>query len=246
MRLRVLYIVLAVSIVLIWEYFGSIFPSVQILVSYPSSIVHYTIENSTNLFTATHTTFLEAVFGLLLAICFSFFIMILCFYMPRFKRFILPVMITSQVIPVIVLAPFFIILLGFGIASKVAMAAVISFFPIFVNFAQGYDAIHRNIEELMIINNASIWTKIKHIYFPLSAPSIFAGLKVSATLSVIGAIVAEFAGAQVGLGKNLFLSSIRLDPNLMMSSLLLSSFIGLFLFWLISMIERKLGYWYAK
>ena len=92
----------------------------------------------------------------------------------------------------------------------------------------------------MHIYNADTWTCIRNIYFPLSLPSILAGLKISATLSVIGAIVAEFTGAKVGLGKNLFISAIRLEPDLMMSSLILSSLIGLFLFLTMRVLEKRL------
>ncbi|QYO65280.1 ABC transporter permease [Leptolyngbya sp. 7M] len=157
--------------------------------------------------------------------------------------FVLPLMVTSQVIPLIVLAPFFIILLGIGMTSKIAMAAVISFFPIFVNFAHGYKSISSNIHELMHIYDASTRFKIWNVYFPLSAGSILAGLKVSATLAAIGAIVAEFTGAEVGLGKNLFISAIRLEPDLMMTSLILSTLIGLTLFTSILLIERSFLGW---
>ncbi|MCY1503319.1 Riboflavin transport system permease protein RibX [compost metagenome] len=155
----------------------------------------------------------------------------------------MPVMITSQVIPLIVLAPFFIILLGIGIGSKIAMAALMCFFPIFVNFAQGYKAISHNIHELMHIYNAKTWIKIKQIYFPLSMPSIMAGLKISATLAVIGAIVAEFTGAELGLGRNLFLAAKRLEPDLMMSSLCLSTLLGIMFFGAIYYIEKRVVGW---
>src|SRR5690606_6580259 len=142
--------------------------------------------------------------------------MILCFYKPKLMDFVLPIMVTSQVIPLIVLAPFFIFLLGIGLGSKIAMAALMCFFPIFVNFALGYKAMSQNIHELMHIYNADTWTRIRNVYFPLAMPSIMAGLKISATLAVIGAIVAEFNGAEIGLGKNLFLAAKRLEPDLMM------------------------------
>jgi NitT/TauT family transport system permease protein len=160
--------------------------------------------------------------------------------------FVLPIMVTSQVIPLIVLAPFFIILMGIGLGSKIAMAALMCFFPIFVNFAQGYKAISKNIHELMHIYDAGTWTRIRRIYFPLSMPSIMAGLKVSATLAVIGAIVAEFNGAEVGLGKNLYLAAKRLEPDMMMTSLLLSSLLGGVVYFFISFMENRLGKWYKE
>jgi NitT/TauT family transport system permease protein len=147
-------------------------------------------------------------------------------------------MITSQVVPLIVLAPFFIILFGIGLPSKIAMASLMCFFPVFINFARGYNSISENIHDFLDINNASIWHRIQHVYFPLSLPNIVAGLKISATLAVIGSIVAEFNGAEVGLGKNLFLSAKRLEPELMMSSLILSSILGFLLYGIILIIER--------
>jgi len=155
-------------------------------------------------------------------------------------------MIMSQVVPVIVLAPFFVVIFGVGIYSKIIMAMIISFFPIYINFFQGYKGISKSIHDLAYINNLSIREMIQHIYIPLSLPSIMSGLKVGATLAVIGAIVAEFTGAKYGIGKNLFMSSIRLDPDLMMSSLFFAMFLGLMLFGIIKLIERHIGSWYVN
>lgn len=235
------YLLLSVSLFALWHYFGSYNQTVRLLISSPMLVAQYFIENTTDLITATKITLLEAIAGLIIATIFSFGMMILCFYKPKLMDFILPIMVTSQVIPLIVLAPFFIILLGIGLSSKVAMAALMCFFPIFVNFALGYKSINHNIHELMHIYNAPLWFKIKNVYFPLSLSSIIAGLKVSATLAVIGAIVAEFNGAEVGLGKNLYLSAKRLEPELMMSSLILSTLIGFLLFSIIRLFEIKRG-----
>lgn len=233
---------LSVAIIALWQYGGSHNQTARLLVSSPSLIVNYFGQNYADLLQATITTLLEAVTGLIIAIIFSFATMILCFYKPKLMEFVLPIMVTSQVIPLIVLAPFFIILLGIGLGSKIAMAALMCFFPIFVNFAQGYKAINQNIHELMYIYNANTWTRIKNVYFPLSMPSIMAGLKISATLAVIGAIVAEFTGAEIGLGRNLYISALRLEPEMMMSSLLLASCLGLFLFGIMSILDIKLKY----
>lgn len=244
MKRRIAYLLLSITLLASWQYFGSTSDSVRMLVSSPELMYEYFVGNTDAILLATWTTFLEAVLGLLIACTVSFGIMIVCFYFPGFMEFVLPIMVTSQVIPLIVLAPFFIILLGIGILSKVVMASVLCFFPIFVNFAQGYKSIDPNVREMMHIHDASTWYRIKNVYFPLSMPSIMAGLKVSATLSVIGAIVAEFAGAEVGIGKNLFLSAIRLEPDLMMVSLVFSALLGGFMYGSIHLIERYLGSWY--
>ncbi|MCZ2392972.1 MAG: ABC transporter permease [Chitinophagales bacterium] len=231
---------LSITLLAAWEYFGSSSQTARLLLSSPSLIVKYFGENTAILMQATQVTLIEAAAGLLIATAFSFGVMILCFYFPKLMDFVLPIMITSQVIPLIVLAPFFIILMGIGLESKIAMAALMCFFPIFVNFAQGYKAISQNIHELMHIYNADTRTRIRQVYFPLSMPSIMAGLKISATLAVIGAIVAEFNGAEMGLGKNLFLAAKRLEPDLMMTSLLLSTLMGVLFFGTIYLLEKKL------
>jgi len=243
MKRRVIYFGLIIILIMIWQYFGSTSQTVRLLLSSPSLVVNYLGHNLSDMWDATKTTFIEAFLGLLIATTFSFGIMILCFFKPKLMDFVLPIMVTSQVIPLIVLAPFFIILFGFGLSSKIAMAAVISFFPIFVNFAQGYKSIDSNIHELMHINNAPLKFRIFNVYFPLSMGSIMAGIKISSTLSIIGAIVAEFSGAESGLGKNLYISAIRLEPDLMMSSLLLSIFIGLFFYSIPLVIEKKVLRW---
>jgi NitT/TauT family transport system permease protein len=243
MKNKILYILLTIILLAAWEYFGSNNQTARLLLSSPSLVIGYFSENYLALLQATQTTFIEAFVGLLIATVFSFGVMILCFYFPKLMDFVLPIMITSQVVPLIVLAPFFIILMGIGLSSKIAMAALMCFFPIFVNFAQGYKAISQNIHELLHIYNAGAWMRIRKVYFPLSMPSIIAGLKISATLAVIGAIVAEFNGAELGLGKNLFLAAKRLEPDLMMSSLLLSTFLGVLFFGVIYSIEKKFINW---
>lgn len=237
------YILLSVLLLALWQYFSSHNQTVRLLLSSPTLVIQYFGENMRELLVATRTTLIEAVAGLIIATMFSFAIMILCFYKPKLMDYILPLMVTSQVVPLIVLAPFFIILLGVGLSSKIAMASIMCFFPIFVNFAQGYKSISNNIHELMHIYNAPLLFRIKNVYFPLSMSSIIAGLKVSATLAVIGAIVAEFTGSENGLGKNLFLSAIRLEPELMMTSLILSALLGGAIFGVIILIEKRLGYW---
>lgn len=244
MKNKILYILLSILLLTVWQYFGNTNQTARLLLSSPLLVVEYFGENYSSLLWATQTTLIEAVSGLLIATVFSFGVMILCFYFPKLMDFVLPIMVTSQVIPLIVLAPFFIILMGIGIGSKIAMAALMCFFPIFVNFAQGFKSISSNIHELMHIYNADTWTRIKQVYFPLSMPSIMAGLKISATLAVIGAIVAEFNGAEIGLGKNLFLAAKRLEPDLMMSSLLLSTALGLFFYGVIYLTEKRFGNWY--
>lgn len=246
MKRRIIYIGFVIALLWLWQYYGSTSPKMRMLVSSPQLCFEYLRENGSILFKATITTFIEAIIGLIVATAISFGLMIVCFRFQKFFRFILPLLLTTQVIPLITLAPFFILWLGIGISSKVALAAVLAFYPIFMNFATGYNSISTNIFDLLKIYPSKLAFRIMNVYFPLSLPNIFTGLKIAATLSVIGAIVAEFSGAEIGLGKNLLLSAIRIEPELMMVSIFLSALLGALLFSIIYFIERLSGKWYIN
>jgi len=237
------YTILAVAVILIWHYSAKS-NNVRLLISSPKLVYDYFLGQHAMLLNATWVTFYEAFLGLLLAVMISFLTMTLCLYIPKLMKYFLPIMIICQVIPLITLAPFFLIWLGIGPGSKIAMAAVICYFPIFINFANGVRLISDNIHELLFINNATKTQAITKVFIPLALPNIMTGLKIASTLAVIGAVVGEFSGAEIGLGRNLFITAVRIDPELMMSSLLLSSLLGGVMFVLIYLLEKKLGKWY--
>jgi NitT/TauT family transport system permease protein len=244
---KFLFRAIAMTLLLIlWEYSCSNSIKVKLLISCPSLIFKYVQVNYYNIIVATYTTFLESVVGLLLAILLSLSTMTICFVYPRLLRLVLPAFVTIQVVPLIALAPLLIMLLGIGYMSKIVMVVLISFFPLFMNFKDGFQRISKSVHELLFIYSASLAFRIARIYFPLSMPYIFTGLKTSATLSVIGAIVAEFNGADYGLGRNLFLAAKRLDPELMMVSLILTTTMGGFLYFIMWRAEHIFGYWYVN
>jgi NitT/TauT family transport system permease protein len=119
-------------------------------------------------------------------------------------------------------------------------------FPIFINFSVGVNSISKNIEELLYVYNAGRVFRIFKIIIPLSTPYIFSGLKVSTTMAIMGAVVAEFVGAKDGLGKNLYLAPKNSMPELMVCSIVLIAFLGWFMFKLVVLAEKKLGGWYFR
>ncbi len=246
LKYKISYAVIFILVLFAWSYFSSQSNILRLFISSPLDIFNYFKSNSDLIIHSTLVTFSEAILGLVIATMFSFLIMIIGFYRPTVLAFTMPLLITSQTIPLIVLAPFFIILLGVGLSSKIAMAALLCFFPIVVNFNQGYVAISRNIHDLLKIYNTNRTFSIFKIYIPLALPNIITGLKISSTLAIIGALVAEFSGANAGLGKLLFLSSIRLEPEIMMTCLIICSLIGLTFYGIMLLLERKLCKWFIN
>lgn len=228
----------------LWELASKQSPELMFFVSSPSSSFNYATSHFQNILNSTLVTLTEAFVGFILAAIFSFIIMLLCLIFPRLLRLILPVFVTSQVLPIITLAPLFIILFGMGIMSKIAMVILMCFFPIFINFSAGVSSVSQNIHDLLQVYNANKFYSIFRVIIPLSTPQIFTGLKVSTTMAIMGAIVAEFVGAKDGLGKNLYLAPKNSLPELMVCSIIMTTFLGWILFKLVELLEKKLGKWY--
>jgi NitT/TauT family transport system permease protein len=243
MKNKITYLTLIVLVLLTWELVSKGNQTIRLLISSPSLSTQYFINNKILLIEATLVTSTEAILGLLIGTTISLILMIICYYIPKVLNLLIPILSLSQVIPIIVLAPLFILIFGMGIISKIAMATLISFFPVFLNLSTGFKQIESNIIMLLTLYKPKKSFSIRRIYLPITLPYFFSGLKISANLSVIGAIVAEFTGSNIGLGKNLYLSAIRLDPELMICSLILSSSIGIFLYLAINLIEGNIISW---
>jgi NitT/TauT family transport system permease protein len=116
------------------------------------------------------------------------------------ERILMPLLVIDQSIPKMALAPIFVIWFGAGMASRVFIAIVISFFPMIVNAVRGMKSVDTRLNQLMDTLSASPWTVLRKVRLPNAVPHIFAGLKVAVPLAVIGAVVAEFMQADSGLG----------------------------------------------
>lgn len=235
-----------IAVIVIWELVASHIASVKFFISSPSATFIYAYENYNNILASTLITSIETLSGFVLAAIFSFTIMLFCLFFPKLLNIVLPFFIASQVLPIITLAPLFIILFGMGILSKIAMVVLMCFFPIFINFSAGVMSISENTNELLYVYNTKKLFKIFKVIIPLSTPNIFVGLKVSTTMAVMGAIVAEFMGARDGLGKNLYLAPKNSLPELMIISIILTTILGWFLFRSIVLLENKIGNWYQN
>lgn len=241
---RLLILVFFICLFIVWEISSSNSSTLMFFISSPSSSFQYAVIHFENIINSTIVTSIEALSGFGIAIIFSFVIMLLCLLYPPLLKIILPLFVTSQVLPIITLAPLFIILFGMGLMSKIAMVALMCFFPVFINFSTGVNSIPQTTKELLYVYDASKMFSIFKIIIPLSTPYIFTGLKVSTTMAVMGAIVSEFMGAIDGLGKNLYLAPKNSLPELMICSIILTTLLGWLLYKLVEQLERKLGKWY--
>lgn len=168
----------------------------------------------------------------------------LALVLERFRildRAVYPLVIVFQNVPKIAIAPLLILWFGFGMAPKAILIAVIAFFPITVTMRTGLASVHADLVLLLRSVGASRNEILLRVQIPSAIPFLIAGLHVAITLSVIGAIVAEFAGASSGLGYIIQYASTQLDTRLVFAGIFVISVIGIVLYYAISVLELALA-----
>jgi ABC-type nitrate/sulfonate/bicarbonate transport system permease component len=143
---------------------------------------------------------------------------------------VLPVLIGLQSVPIIAIAPLLILWLGPGLASKIAMAAIICFVPVSISLLVAFNNVEREYRELFALYKAGYFVTMRRLLIPSSATALLSGLKIASGLAVVGAIVAEMTGADRGIGYLILNGSYRLETDLMFAAVLLAALLG-FLFY---------------
>ena len=162
-----------------------------------------------------------------------------------FAETVYPVLIASQSVPKLALAPLFTVWFGFGLLPKVLIAFLIAFFPITVNTAAGLLSVDPGT--LLMARSIGL-TGLRHfvkVDLPSALPSLFAGIKVATTFAVVGAVVGEFLGADAGLGRLTLTASTTLDTTLLFAALTVLAALGLTSFALVAVVERLAIPWHT-
>jgi NitT/TauT family transport system permease protein len=159
------------------------------------------------------------------------------------ERILSPYIIALQAIPKVAIAPLLIIWFGYGLTSKVVIAGLITFFPVFVNSVAGMRSTPHEQLELFRIYRASRWQRLRYLSIPNSATFVFAGLNVGVTLSLIGAIVAEFVGAQEGLGSVILRAGFELNSAGLFAALVVLTAIAAILTYSVQAIGQWVVFW---
>ena len=210
----------------------------------PLAIAIEILDSPLQLLTHSLVTLTESLAGFVVAALIGIGTAVLFVHCRTFERVAYPYIVAFKAVPLIALAPLLVLWFGNGMLSKVVMSALICFFPIVVSTALGLRDVSPAALDLMHSLSASRWQILTKLRFPSAAPHVFSALKVASTLSIIGSIVGELAGADRGIGYLIIVSSYRLETSAMFAAIVASAVAGVVLFGLISLLERRVCAWH--
>ena len=193
-------IVAFISIVTLWELIDHSFKIKEIILPNPHEIFFSFLNNFNLLLYHTSITLLEAFLGFVLATIISFVVATIFTFFPNTKKAFYPYVILIYAAPMLSFAPLIILWFGEGLLSKVVLSSLVAFFPIMVNYMKGLTSLEKESIEFFKLNYATKWQTFIKLRLPNSLIYTFPSLKVSSTLAVAGAVIAEFASATKGIG----------------------------------------------
>jgi putative hydroxymethylpyrimidine transport system permease protein len=162
---------------------------------------------------------------------------------PTLRRAFYPLLIASQTVPIVVVAPILVVWLGFGIGPKLAIIALICFFPITVNTLDGLRSVDADLVKMMRTLDASRWQTFRRVEGPTALPYFFSGAKIAVAVAVIGAVFGEWAGSSSGLGHLIQQASAQLQTARTFAAVVVLSVLAILLFWLLAVLERRVAWW---
>ena len=223
---------------IVWELACRLFDIPEFALPSPSKTLA-TVFKRWDLF-AKHSwiTFVETFAGFLIAVAFGVLAAAIIVVIPVLADIIMPLLLISQLVPKVAIAPIILIWFGYGLFPKILIAFLIAFFPIVVNTASGLASVERPLLDLARSLEASRWQVFWKFRIPVALPELFSGMKIAITLAVIGAIIGEFVGGSAGLGYLILVANSELDTPLAFGALLLLSVGGIILYAFVELIER--------
>ena len=211
----------------------------------PPLVLHAFWTQRNVLLTGMLTTLVETLLGLALGIAVGMAAALVMALSRRLQRWLLPLLLLSQAVPVFALAPLLVLWLGFGLASKAALAASVIFFPVTAAFHDGLQRVPQGMLDLASSMGAPAWRVLFYVRVPAALPLLGAGLRVAACWAPMGAVIGEWMGASSGLGYTMLNANARVRTDLMFAALLLLSLMTVGLWWATDRALRRLLYWEA-
>lgn len=230
-------------IVLVWHYYVVLFHVPIVVLPTPMQVLQAMAQEWKALLEEGWVTALECIYGFALAMAIGIPIAVTMTYSRIANQMFYPLLVASQSIPKVAIAPILLVWFGTGLQSKLAMAFVIAFFPVVVDTATGLRSTSPELLELARSLQCSRLQTFFKIQLPSALPSIFSGAKIAVTLAVIGAVIGEFIGSNEGLGNLLLTANSQLNTPLVWAALIVLSALGMVLYGIVVLAEIILMPW---
>jgi putative hydroxymethylpyrimidine transport system permease protein len=192
---------------------------------------------------ATWVTFQEMFLGFLIAVVLGIGIAVLLHWSKVIRRALYPLLIASQAIPVVVLAPILVIIIGYNISSKLVIVALLCFFPIAINTLDGFRGVDSEYVRMMRTLHGTRWLTFRRIELPSAMPSLFSGMRVAAAFAPVGAVFGEFSGSNDGLGYVMLQAGPELQTARVLAAVLLLTVMAVLLVLAVTLCERLTAPW---
>lgn len=239
-------ILLGCGLLLIWQLVVFVTGAPHYILPGPVPVFHAIINHRATLLGHLQTTLTEILLGILLGSFFGVTTALIMTLSPLLKRWMLPVLVISQAIPVFALAPILVLWFGYGMASKVAMAVLIIYFPVTSSFYYGMQRTEPQLLELARIMDGRPMSIMRYIIVPSALPAFASGLRVATAVAPIGAVVGEWVGSSAGLGFYMLHANARMQIDVMFAALTVLSAVSLLLYFFIDFVLGKLIFWENK
>jgi len=234
-----------VVVVLAWEYGVQLIGVDEYVLPLPSSVVESLSQQlgDDQFWGHFWVTTQEALLGFVIGVGAALLLGTFISQIKIVEATLMPYIVAFQTVPKVALAPLFVVWFGFGLTSKVVMAAVISFFPMLVNVIEGLRAADADKIQMLTVFGASKTQIFRMVRLPSALPFIFAGLDIGIVFAILGAVVGEFIGAKEGLGYLLLQTNYNFDIAGMFAVLVVLSVMGLVAHFVIRLLQKRLAFW---
>lgn len=239
-------LILAFGLIVFWQILVLITGVPPYILPGPLPVCEAIITNWSELATHLQTTVVEIIGGLLIGTLLGTGCALAMIMVPMLTRWLLPVLVVSQAIPVFALAPILVLWFGYGMSSKIAMAVLIIFFPVTSSFYYGMKRTSPGLLELARIMGGRPVAILRWIIIPSAIPAFGSGLRVATAVAPIGAVVGEWVGSSAGLGYYMLHANARMQIDRMFAALMVLSVVSLVIYFAVDKVVTHLIFWEKK
>ncbi|PZR67771.1 MAG: ABC transporter permease [Solirubrobacterales bacterium] len=234
---------LALALLGVWQLYVESGSVDALILPSPTDVASALYNDRGLLWDALGPTALEVLAGIAIAVAIGMVLAVAIHLSSTLRRAVHPLVLASQTVPIPVVAPLLIFWLGFGLAPKLVIVALICFFPVVLNTLDGLADVDPGLLKVMHTLDASRWATLRRVELPSALPGVFSGAKIAIVVAVIGAVLAEQAASEQGLGHLIQLSTAELDSARSYAAMVVLSAFAILLFGTLTLLERQLLPW---